>query len=61
MKAIAKDDSDAMEMTFPVYVHGMARTESWSRAIKPGGKKTVIEFEVPEKRRPGQTRLEIRY
>jgi uncharacterized protein YfaS (alpha-2-macroglobulin family) len=61
MKAIASDDADAMEMTFPVYVHGMSRTESWSRAIRPKGKRAVIEFEVPEKRRPEQTRLEIRY
>ena len=61
MKAIARDDADAMEMTFPVYVHGMARTESWSRGIGPKGKKAVIEFEVPEKRRPNETRLEIRY
>ncbi|NNC90331.1 MAG: alpha-2-macroglobulin [Akkermansiaceae bacterium] len=61
MKAIAADDADAMEMTFPVYVHGMARTESWSRQIGPEGKKAVIEIEVPEKRRPNETRLEIRY
>jgi len=61
MKAIAKDDADAIEMKFPVYVHGMPRTESWSRAIAPKGKKAVIEFEVPEKRRPNDTRLEIRY
>ena len=61
MKAIASDDADAMEMTFPVYVHGMPRTESWSRAIGPKGKRAVIEFEVPEKRRPAETHLEIRY
>ncbi len=61
MKAIASDDADAMEMTFPVHVHGMARTESWSRALKPKGKKAVIDFEVPAKRRPDQTHLEIRY
>jgi hypothetical protein len=61
MKAIASDDSDAMEMTFPVYVHGMSRTESWSRAIRPEGSKAVIDFDVPAERRPDQTRLEIRY
>lgn len=61
MKAIASDDADAMEATFPVYVHGMARTESWSRSIKPNGKQAVIDFEVPAKRRPEQTHLEIRY
>ena len=61
MKAIANDDADAMEMKFPVYVHGMAKTESWSRAIAPDGKSTTIKFSVPEKRRPNETRLEIRY
>lgn len=61
MMAVAKDDADAMEMTFPVYVHGMARTESWSRAIAPDGKSAVIDFEIPDKRRPSETRLELRY
>ena len=57
----AVDASDAMELKFPVYVHGMLRTESWSRSL-PREKDTLsIEFEVPEDRRPGQTRLEVRY
>ena len=30
MKAQTTDDADAMEMSFPVYVHGALRTESWS-------------------------------
>ena len=61
MKAIASDDSDAMEMSFPVYVHGMHRTESWSRALRPTEDAVAIDFEVPAERRPDQTRLEIRY
>lgn len=61
MKAISSDDGDAMEMTFPVYVHGMERTDSYSRAISPEGTRTEIEFSIPAKRRPEQTRLEIRY
>ena len=61
MKAIANDDADAMEMKFPVYVHGMAKTEAWSRAIAPDGNSATIKIKVPEKRRPNETRLEIRY
>jgi uncharacterized protein YfaS (alpha-2-macroglobulin family) len=61
MKALSDEDSDAMEMRFPVYVHGMLKTESWAGAIRPqqdGGQFTV---RVPGERRPEQTRLEIRY
>ena len=61
MKALTDEDSDAMEMRFPVYVHGMLKTESWAGAIRPqqdGGRFTV---RVPAERRPEQTRLEIRY
>lgn len=61
MKAIAKDDSDAMEMKFPVYVHGFAKIESYSRAIAPEGKKAVIEFTLPKERRPAETKLTINY
>jgi len=61
MKAIAADDSDAMEMKFPVYVHGMLKTESYSRAIALEGNKAVIEFTLPEERRPSETKLTINY
>jgi len=61
MKALAADDGDAMEQTFPVYLHGMPRTESWSRVISPEDERTEIVFEVPDARRPGESRLEIRY
>ena len=27
MKALTDEESDAMEMTFPVYVHGMLKTD----------------------------------
>jgi len=61
MKAIADDDSDAMEMKFPVYVHGMVKTESYSRAIAPEGEKAVIEFTLPQERRPSETKLTLNY
>lgn len=61
MKAIASDDSDAMEMKFPVYVHGMVKTESYSRAIAPEGEKAVIEFTLPQERRPSESKLTLNY
>ena len=61
MKVITPDDSDAMEMTYPVYVHGILKQEAWSRVIEPGKNNTVIDFKVPAERRPDQTRLEVRY
>lgn len=61
MKVITPDDSDAMEMTFPVYVHGILKQEAWSRVIEPDQTDTTITINVPAERRPEQTRLEIRY
>lgn len=61
MKAIAADDSDAMEMKFPVYVHGMLKTDSYSRSIAPDGTVTSIEFNIPKERRPNQSKLTLNY
>ena len=61
MKAITDSDSDAMEMKFPVHVHGMLKTESWSTAIRPDDEEAKIAFTVPNERRPDQSRLEVRY
>ena len=61
MKAIAADDSDAMEMKFPVYVHGILKTESFSRAIAPDGDSAKIDFKIPEARRPSESRITINY
>lgn len=61
MKAIAADDSDAMEMKFPVYVHGMMKTDSFSRAISPEENSTAIEFDLPAERRPSESLLTLNY
>lgn len=61
MKALAAGESDAVERKFPVLVHGMERQDAWSLAVRAGEERGVVEFEVPEKRRPAQTRLEVRY
>ena len=61
MKVIADNDSDAMEMKFPVYEHGIEKQEAWSRVIEPGQNEVNIEIEVPEERRPEDSWLEVRY
>jgi len=61
MKALTDEESDAMQMTFPVYVHGMLKTESWTGIIRPSDSSGKLTVNVPEQRRPEQTRLEIRY
>jgi uncharacterized protein YfaS (alpha-2-macroglobulin family) len=61
VKALAKDDSDAMEMTFPVYEHGTLKTEAWSLALRSDQPQGSITFNVPEERKPETTRLEVRY
>ncbi len=61
MKALTDEESDAMEMRFPVYVHGMLKTESWSGAVRPEGDRASVTFTVPAERRINESRLEIRY
>ena len=61
MKALTDEESDAMEMKFPVYVHGMLKTESFSGAIRPDKTSAQISVRVPEERRISQSRLELRY
>ncbi len=61
MKALTDEESDAMQMTFPVYVHGMLKTESFSGVVRANENSGKIRILVPADRRPEETRLEIRY
>ena len=61
MKALTDEESDAMAMDFPVYVHGMLKTESFCGVIRPEKTAGVIDVNVPKERRPAQSRLEVRY
>jgi uncharacterized protein YfaS (alpha-2-macroglobulin family) len=61
MLALTDEESDAMQMTFPVLVHGMLKTEAYSGAIRPDGDSGQFTFTIPDKRRAEQTRLEVRY
>lgn len=61
MKALTDEESDAMEQRFPVSVHGMLRMESYAGALRPRDNSAHIDVTVPAERRPGDSRLELRY
>ncbi|MCF6176383.1 MAG: MG2 domain-containing protein [Victivallaceae bacterium] len=63
MSAITKGDGDAMEMSLPVLVHGVAKQLSYSGALR-GAKKVdraFITIDLPEQRRIESARLQINY
>ncbi len=61
MKALSDEESDAMEMRFPVQVHGMDKMVSFSGYIRPERNHATIGIEVPKDRREETGRLEVRY
>ena len=61
MRADSGDDGDAVERKLPVLVHGMSRQDAWSRAVEPGADSATIQIEVPEQRRPDQSKLTVRF
>jgi alpha-2-macroglobulin len=61
MKALTDEESDAMQMTFPCFVHGMLKTDSFSGVVRVDDESQSIKLKVPAERRPDQTRLELRY
>jgi len=63
VKALTDEESDAMQMTFPVLVHGILKADSYCGSMRPDELKAVREFTitVPELRRPEVTRLEVQF
>ena len=61
MKALTDQESDAMQMRFPVYVHGMLKQVPKSGVMRAGQTRSQIRFKVPAARRVAQSRLELRY
>jgi uncharacterized protein YfaS (alpha-2-macroglobulin family) len=61
VKAIGDTDSDAMQMRFPCYIHGMSKMESFTGVIRPDKYVGAVTFNVPKERRVNDTRLEVRY
>ncbi|MFI5455840.1 MAG: alpha-2-macroglobulin [Isosphaerales bacterium] len=61
MKALTDEESDAAQMTFPAYVHGMLKTDVVAGAIRTDQEKAQFVIRVPAERKPDQSRLEVRY
>lgn len=59
--ALTDEESDAVELSFPSYVHGMLKTESFSGALRPADHEASLSFVVPKERLTEQSRVEIRY
>jgi uncharacterized protein YfaS (alpha-2-macroglobulin family) len=61
VKAITDEESDAMEMRFPSYIHGMLKTDSFSGVVRRDQDSASINLTVPAERRINDSRLEVRY
>ncbi|MBL8796167.1 MAG: alpha-2-macroglobulin [Planctomycetia bacterium] len=61
MKAVSDEESDAMQMSFPAYVHGMLKMDSFSGVVRPDKDSASVVLTVPQERRMDQSRLEVRY
>jgi len=61
MKALTNEESDAMEMKFPVFVHGIDKMVPYCGVIRPEQNIQKFTIKVPKERRINDSRLEIRY
>ncbi|MFW5857882.1 MAG: alpha-2-macroglobulin family protein, partial [Planctomycetota bacterium] len=61
MKALTDEESDAMEQTFPVLVHGMEKLVPQCGLLRPDEETARITIDVPADRRVNESRLEVRY
>ncbi len=61
MLALTDTESDAVQMKFPVHVHGMLKMDSFSGMLRADERQGAFEVTVPSERRAEETRLEVRY
>jgi uncharacterized protein YfaS (alpha-2-macroglobulin family) len=61
MLGLTDEESDAVQMKIPVYVHGILKTDSFSGSLRPDDRQNSFEVKVPQERRAEETRLEVRY
>ncbi|MGD2184469.1 MAG: MG2 domain-containing protein [Desulfobacterales bacterium] len=61
MKALTDEESDATQMRFPVFVHGMVKQIPKTGVIRANQNQAQIKYKVPAARRVAQSRLELRY
>lgn len=51
VSAIGQQDSDAMQLDFPVYVHGMDKLQSWAGVVKGDSETATFTIDVPADRK----------
>jgi uncharacterized protein YfaS (alpha-2-macroglobulin family) len=61
MQALTDEESDAVQMQFPVYVHGMTKQVPRSGVIRPEADEASVVINVPAERRVDASRLELRF
>ncbi|MDR1494049.1 MAG: alpha-2-macroglobulin [Planctomycetaceae bacterium] len=61
MKALTDEESDAMQITFPVQVHGMLKQEAFSGVIRSNDSSGKIAIKVPAERIAEQSKLTVRF
>jgi alpha-2-macroglobulin len=63
VKALTDEESDAMQVTYPVLVHGITKQVATTGSMKPDelNKSLTVDLLVPDKRREELTYLEVRY
>ena len=63
VKALTDEESDAMQMAFPVLVHGITKQIATTGSMRPQDAKgtAMVEIAIPEKRRPELSRLEVQF
>ena len=63
VKALTDEESDAMQMAFPVLVHGITKQVATTGSMRPDekSKSLTVQLDVPDKRRPELTYLEVKY
>src|SRR5690606_6037147 len=63
VKAVTDRESDAMQMEFPVLVHGMMKHVASTGSMRPDeeNQTATVSFTVPDERKPELTRLEVQF
>jgi hypothetical protein len=63
VRALTDEESDAMQMSVPVLVHGATKQVASTGSMRPDDlrKSVTVQLDIPEMRRPELTTLEVRY
>ena len=61
VKALTDEESDTVEQSFPVFVHGMDKHLSSCISMRPEESQATMVFDIPTEYRPDTARLEIQW